>query len=133
MPTLKHNPNLNPQPAPNSHHRNDEIGMTTRIIPQLRNVNLCDLNDLAEEDAFVTPSAQHQLYSTQRPCRNLQKSESKTEERLQVTVPDTDAPEVPSMDMLPPRVPEVVFARPRHKRAPSIIEQLEPYNVAHDS
>ncbi|CAG8772383.1 24055_t:CDS:2 [Gigaspora margarita] len=110
MSTSNQNPNPNPPQALNSHHRNNEIRTTARIVLQPCNVNLCDLDDLSEEDAFVTLSAQHQPYSTQRPCRNLKKSESKAEERLRVTVPDTDAPVVTPLDTLSPRVPETVPA-----------------------
>ncbi|CAG8608725.1 26682_t:CDS:2 [Gigaspora margarita] len=53
---------------------------------QACNVNLCDLDDTGYypegEDAFVTPIARHQPYSTQRPQRNLKKSESKAKEKL---------------------------------------------------
>ncbi|CAG8800877.1 33263_t:CDS:2, partial [Gigaspora margarita] len=63
---------------------------TVQILPQVRNVNLCDLEDTGyypkRDDAFVTPMARHQPYSTQRPRRNLKKSESKAEEKLRINL-----------------------------------------------
>ncbi|CAG8656828.1 5570_t:CDS:2 [Gigaspora margarita] len=65
-----------------------------QILPQARNVNLCDLDDTGYypegEDAFVTPVARHQPYSTQRPRRNLKKSENKTEKMLRANLPEVD-------------------------------------------
>ncbi|CAG8814681.1 3330_t:CDS:2, partial [Gigaspora margarita] len=88
LPPPGQNGNLNQEPL----HIKLSNEPAVQILPQAHNVNLCDLKDTGYysegEDAFVNPMAQHQPNSTQRPQRNLKKSESKAEEKLRVNLPE---------------------------------------------
>ncbi|CAG8836745.1 4285_t:CDS:1, partial [Racocetra persica] len=108
------------------------------------NVNFCGIEvdegyepEVEEEEAFVTPVARHQPYSTQRPREQRSKRlEDQATERYRFILPRPEAPVVPPVNVNPPqpvpKVPVAPLARPRRKRGPSVIDQLESYDIAED-
>ncbi|RIB27548.1 hypothetical protein C2G38_2160273 [Gigaspora rosea] len=113
---------------PNSSIRNQTNEPTVQVLPQACNVNLCDLDNTGyypeRENALVTLMAWYQPYSTQRPRRNIKKSESKAEEKLRSNSSEVDP-------VIPLCRSTVALSEPMPQFSPSIekafYSQIKPY------
>ncbi|CAG8598780.1 14014_t:CDS:2, partial [Racocetra fulgida] len=93
----------------------------TRILPRPGNVNFCGIKidkgyepEVKEEEAFVTPVAHHQSYSTQKPKERCSKRlEDQAAERYRFILSRPEAPIVFPVNVIPLQpVPQAPVAPP---------------------
>ncbi|CAG8762429.1 11529_t:CDS:1, partial [Cetraspora pellucida] len=126
-----------------------------QILPRTRDANHISIIDeqdenVDENEAFTAPSARHQPYTTQRPSRYRKVAPTPANEGSRPNQsPETVPTMAPSSENPPPVMPAPVISVPvmpapaapisvdppqvpRRKRGPSVVDNLEPYNIVQD-